>query len=93
MEKMMTNLKSGHSPASRFSQADLAALGTGQVAYVKAMSSEEIAKAFPGSPEIPAGLQLFALLAADGSPIVITDDRNTATANAWEHDLTPVSVH
>jgi hypothetical protein len=89
----MTAPKSATNPAARFTAAEFAALGTGQMAYVREMRSEEVARAFPDAPEIPAGLQLYALLAADGSPIVITDDRNTVTANAWELDLTPVSLH
>jgi hypothetical protein len=89
----MTDPKTMSGPVVRFTVAEFAALGTGEMAYVKPMRSEDVARAFPDAPEIPAGLQLYALLAADGSPIVITDDRNTATANAWELDLTPVSVH
>jgi hypothetical protein len=89
----MTDPKTMSGPVARFTMAEFAALGTGEMAYVKPMRSEDVARAFPDAPEIPAGLQLYALLAADGSPIVITDDRNTATANAWELDLTPVSVH
>jgi hypothetical protein len=89
----VTEFKTSLRLSARFSAAEFAALGTGEMAYVKPMRSEDVALAFPGAPEIPAGLQLYALLAADGSPIVITDDRNTATANAWELDLTPVSLH
>ena len=30
---------------------------------------------------------LFALLGDDGSPIMLTDSRDAAIANAWEHEL------
>lgn len=73
--------------------AELAALGTGQMAYVKAMRSEDFQRIFPESPELPPGIQLYALLAADGSPILITDERETAVENAAEHELTTVSLH
>ncbi len=73
--------------------AEFAALGTGQVAYLKPMTSEELLRIFPQAPEIKPGLQLFALLSADGAPILVTDSREAATANAWEHDLRMVSVH
>jgi hypothetical protein len=33
------------------------------------------------------------LLGADGSPILITDSKDAALANAWEHDLVTVSLH
>ncbi|MGL4323736.1 MAG: DUF1150 family protein [Beijerinckiaceae bacterium] len=71
----------------------LAGLGGGQVAYVKSMSSDDVRRIFPQAPEMQPGLKLFALLAADGSPIMLTDSRDTAIANAWEHDLATVSLH
>lgn len=73
--------------------AEFAALGTGEVAYLKSMTSEELVRIFPQAPEIQPGLKLFALLSADGAPILVTDSRDAATANAWEHDLRMVSVH
>jgi hypothetical protein len=45
------------------------------------------------SPALEPGTKLFALHAADGTPIVITDSRESAVANAWSHELEPVSVH
>lgn len=74
-------------------QAEFAALGTGEVAYLKPMMSEELVRIFPQAPEIQPGLKLFALLSADGAPILVTDSREAATANAWEHDLRMVSLH
>ena len=73
--------------------AELAALGEGRMAYVKAMSSEDIARLYPQAPQIEPGLQLFALLSASGSPIMLTDTRDAAFANAWAHDLQTVSLH
>jgi hypothetical protein len=71
----------------------LAHLGGGHIAYVKEMASEEARKLFPEVEGIPSGLQLFALLSADGTPIVLTDSRDAAVANAWEHKLLTVSLH
>ena len=71
----------------------LAQLGEGHVAYVRPIRSDELNRLFPQAPTLQPGLDLFALLGADGTPIMVTDDRNAAIANAWEHDLTPVSVH
>jgi hypothetical protein len=39
------------------------------------------------------GLQLFALLSASGAPIMLTDSRDAAVANAWQHDLETVPLH
>ena len=71
----------------------LAHLGDGEIAYVKAITSEEVAALFPQAPKIAPGTQLFALHAADGTPIMLTDTREAAVANAWSHELQTVSVH
>ena len=74
-------------------QDALAHLGDGRLAYVKSIRSEDVARLFPQAPEIAPGLKLFALHAADGTPIMLTDTREAAVANAWSHELEPVSVH
>jgi hypothetical protein len=71
----------------------LAQLGDGEIAYVKPIRSDEVAKLFPQAPELEPGTQLFALHAADGTPIMLTDSREAAVANAWSHELQTVSVH
>lgn len=71
----------------------LAALGEGQIAYVKPMLSDDVKRLFPQAPDLAPGLSLFALLSASGTPILLTDSRDTALANAWAHDLTPVSLN
>lgn len=67
--------------------------GGGKIAYLRSIKSEEVQKLFPNAPAIKPGLKLFALLAADGTPIVVTDSRDTAIANAWAHDLEAINVH
>ncbi len=71
----------------------LAQLGDGEIAYVKPISSEQVAALYPQAPKIAPGTQLFALHAADGTPIMVTDTREAAVANAWSHELETVSVH
>lgn len=72
--------------------AELAALGEGRVAYVKAIRSDEVNALFPEAPAMAPGLNLFALLSASGTPILLTDSRDAALANAWAHDLQTVSL-
>lgn len=71
----------------------LAGLGGGRVAYVKPIRSEDLSRFFPAAPAIEPGLQLFALLGADGTPIIVTDSRDAAVANAMQHELEMVSLH
>ena len=86
-------MKQNLNQSAPLTPAEFAALGSGEVAYLKPLMSDELARIFPQAPEIRPGLQLFALLAADGAPILVTDSREAATANAWEHQLTMVSLH
>lgn len=74
-------------------QEALAHLGDGQLAYVKAIRSEDVAALFPQAPQLQPGIKLFALHAADGTPIMLTDTREAALANAWSQELEAVSVH
>ena len=71
----------------------LAQLGGGSIAYVKPLLSEDAQRLFPQAPALQPGLRLFALLNADGTPIMLTDSRDAAIANAWSHELQTVSLH
>ena len=71
----------------------LAHLGDGEIAYVKTIRSEDVHALFPQVPDIQPGLKLFALHAADGTPIMLTDSREAAVANAVSQQLETVSVH
>jgi hypothetical protein len=72
---------------------ELAGLGGGKIAYVKIMQSDEINRLFPQAPDLLPGVELFALLGADGTPILVTDSKEAAIANAWENELETVSLH
>jgi hypothetical protein len=71
----------------------LAGLGDGKIAYIKSIRSEDVGALFPQAPQLAPGLKLFALHAADGTPIMVTDSREAALANASDHQLETVSVH
>lgn len=71
----------------------LAVLGGGEIAYVRTIRSEDVPSLFPQAPQIAPGMTLFTLHAADGTPIMLTDSREAALANAMQHELVTVSVH
>ncbi len=83
----------GPAAPNQITQEELAQIGEGEVAYLKLMMSEEIRRAFPQAPDLAPGLKLFALLSADGTPILLADSKAAALANAWEHELETVSLH
>jgi hypothetical protein len=72
---------------------ELALLGDGEVAYIKQLDFDAATELFPALDDAPEGIDLYAVLGADGTPIALTDSRGAAIANAIENDLVPVSVH
>jgi hypothetical protein len=61
------------------SAADLARLGVSQIAYVK--------------PVLVNGAAAFAIHAADGTPMGVTEDRDVALAAIAQHEMTPTLVN
>ena len=72
----------------------LAELGKNEFVYVKPVLSDDV-KAFDADAfgEIPDGLQLYAVHLADGVPVALLDDRDTAFAAAKQYEMQAVSVH
>lgn len=78
---------------SVMTEIEFAALGGDDLAYVRAVPDDE-AKVLAKEIGLPVkDLKLFALHAADGRRIAITDSFATAEANASEYDLETVRVH
>ncbi|MDP3897117.1 MAG: DUF1150 family protein [Mesorhizobium sp.] len=82
-----------HANKATMTDLQLAHLGEGAVAYLREIDSDDLKSRFPGMPEIESGLKLWALFAADGRPILLTDARDSAIAGAFQNDLMPVSIH
>lgn len=88
---MIENHKTRPQPA--LTPEAFAVLGGGRIAYVRPVKSEDVQSLFPQAPAIAPGIKLFSLHAADGTPILLTDSREAAVANAREQELDTVSVH
>jgi hypothetical protein len=80
-------------PAAAMSAQDLAILGGNRLAYVRAARSEDVAFFCPEAPLLAPGRVVFVLCAADGTPILVTDTRESAIANAETEQLEAVSLH
>ncbi|MEZ5922826.1 MAG: DUF1150 family protein [Hyphomicrobiaceae bacterium] len=72
---------------------ELLSLGGGEVAYIKELSADEAERMFPAIENLPRGISLFALTAADGTPILVTDNLGAAAAQARSDDLEIQRVH
>lgn len=57
----------------------LATLGVSDIAYVKSIEAE--------------GRIVYAIHAADGRPVAVSEDRDVAFATVRQNNLEPVSVH
>ena len=66
-------MRTENDKASALTPQEFAHLGDGAIAYVKTINSEDVARLFPQAPALRPGVKLFALLGADGSPIMLTD--------------------
>lgn len=75
------------------SERELSKLGGGQVGYIKEMTSEKARDLYPGAGELPSGINLFALHAADGSPLALTDSLQAALGHAMGDELEVKSLH
>lgn len=72
---------------------ELAQMGTETVAYLKKVDGSDAQEMFPQLADTQLAGDFWVLFAADGSPLMLADDRQAVFADAWEHNLTPVSVH
>ena len=77
----------------RITTGDLAKLGGGKVAYIKMLSSDEANRMYPAVKGLPKGISLFALHAADGTPLALTDSRQAAIGHAMGDKLHVESLH
>jgi hypothetical protein len=77
----------------RMTDKAFATLGGARVAYIKAMRSEDVAFICPDAPLLAPGQNVFVLHAADGTPILVTDSREAAIANAASERLETLGLH
>ncbi len=83
----------GNDKLDALTTQEFALLGDGSIAYLRSIKAEDAVRLFPQASPLRPGLKLFALLGADGSPIMLTNSKDAALANAKQHELKTVSVH
>ena len=80
-------------PVPVMSMTELAKLGGGKVAYIKVMSHDEAKQLFPAVEGLPSGIDLYALHAADGTPLVLTDSHQAALGHAMGDELEIAAIN
>ena len=71
----------------------LAQLGTSSIVYVRPVEAGELAGQVPGLDDVASDTLLYAVHAADGTPMAIVSDRDAAFAAARQYEMEPLSVH
>jgi len=71
----------------------LALMGASRIGYIKMVRSDEVAFRYPGAPQLQPGAEVFALHAADGTPVMLAGSRESAMTSAVSHELEIVSLH
>ena len=72
---------------------NFAGLGGGRIAYIRPLNPAEARNLVPQMPQVAPDLELWALLGADGTPIMLADSREAVVLNAHENDLEMLSIH
>jgi hypothetical protein len=75
------------------SPQDLAALGGGEMGYIREIGKTEAVKLLGPKVTVPKDAKLFCLYAADGTPMSISGSREAAVGSAFENEIMPMSVH
>ncbi len=75
----------------KISPADLALAGMNRVVYVKEISARDLPAEL--TQGIDADTPLYAICAADGTPMSIVDNRAAAFLGARQNNFEPMSVH
>ena len=68
-------------------------MGGGEIAYMRRFKAADLRKLFPQTAELHPSVQLFALFAADGSPLMLADSREAVISGAWQNDLAMIALH
>lgn len=87
----MTELRD--QPRRTMSATEFAELGGGEVAYIKMLTSDEAHRMYPAIEGLPDGINLYALHAADGTPLALTDSMQAALGHALGDELEIASIH
>lgn len=82
----------GHALKS-LSPAEFAALGAGSVIYVRPISGHDLARIIPQADVEPDETMVQLVMAADGTPIMVTDNRDAIDEWLEDKPVTLVTLH
>jgi len=77
----------------KLSDAEFARLGGGHMAYIREIEKDKASALMGNDGSVPQADKLYCLYGADGTPMAISGSEEAAIANAFEHELLPMTVH
>lgn len=72
---------------------NLATFGAGHLGYFREFERAEALRHFPDAAELKTSEKLWALFAADGTLLLLTENRTSVFFKAMEDDLKTVTLH
>lgn len=72
---------------------DFAEFGKQAFAYMRPVRSDDMNTTFPQHNQLPPGLHLWGLFAANGEPLALADEPELLMQSAGELDLMPFTRH
>ncbi|MGB7203851.1 MAG: DUF1150 family protein [Anderseniella sp.] len=89
----MNNKTTTGLPQLPVNELALADLGLGEVAYVRQLPVNRVEQMLGAPLGTDPSKVFFCLYMANGTPVSVSESREAAIANAFEHDLATISVH
>lgn len=80
-------------PLPALTPAEFAEFGKDFIVFVKKVKTTEVQRLLPQATGLPADTDLFLVVGADGTPLVVTDTRNAAVGHIVQDELQEVAVH
>lgn len=80
-------------PEATASLEALAAMGGGEIAYIRDFRVGELKHMFPQTADLHPTIRLYALFGADGTPLMLADSREALVSGAWQNDLEVRVLH
>lgn len=80
-------------PLSAMSEEEFAALGAEGVVFARPISGIELARFIPEARNVPEDAVFQMVMSADGSPVLVTDNKDTVFDWLEDSDVTLVQRH
>jgi|GEM_PF-138251 len=82
-----------NAPLKSMSEEEFAALGAGQVVFLRPATAEELVPFVPQARTMPPDTEFNLIMSADGAPILVTDNDEAVADWLEDNEVTLVQRH